>query len=302
METLEATTFLETLAAGLAHPPRTPILRKPDEYGMEFEEIKFAAADGLDIHGWFIPADSNRLIICNHFSPANRYGYPGHMEPFNNAGGFEVNFLPKYKALHDAGYNVLAYDIRNHGESPESPNKTCGVGYWEWNDVIGSLRFARSWEKTSGMAVSLQSMCMGANATLRAMEKHPEEFEDIVCWILIQPLNGQTCIERACEAVGINVEEGLKEFAPINEKMTSLTFEDHYVRPLIKGVKMPTLMLQVRNDMNSRASDIQEMYDDLEVEDKQMIWVEDTPWRFHGYTYFSEHPEEMVEWYDAHMK
>jgi hypothetical protein len=49
--------------------------------------------------------------------PGNRYGYPGHLPEFGGLGGFEVNFLPEYKALHDAGYNVLAYDLRK----PDAP-------------------------------------------------------------------------------------------------------------------------------------------------------------------------------------
>lgn len=301
METAQTTEFLNQLATGLAKPPRTPILRWPDDYDMEYDEVTFNASDGLKIKGWFIPSSSKNLIICNHFSPANRYGYPGHLEPWNNAGGFEVNFLPKYKALHDAGYNILAYDIRNHGESPASENGLCGVGYWEWNDVLGSLHFARTWEKTAGMDISLHSMCMGANATLRAIEKHPEKFEDIKSWILIQPLNGQTCIERSSEAMGLHVGQAIEEFAPINLELTGLTFDDHFMLPLIKNVKLPTLMLQVRNDMVSRESDIQEMFDALTVKEKEIIWVEDTPWRFHGYTYFSEHPQPMIDWYNKYM-
>ena len=29
----------------------------------------------------------------------------------------DVDFLPGTKALHDAGYSVLLYDVRKHGES-----------------------------------------------------------------------------------------------------------------------------------------------------------------------------------------
>ena len=300
MDAHQTTEILRSLALNLARPVRTPILRTPDAYGLEYEEVCFPAADGLELRGWFIPGRSNALVIHNHFSPASRYGFPGHMKNFEASGGFEVNFLPKYRALHDAGYSVLSYDMRNHGQSDASPDGICGVGYWEWQDIIGSLRFARSWEKTAGMTISLQSMCMGANATLRAMEKQPEAFTDVRCWILIQPLHGQTCIERSCEAMGIDVEAGLKAFAPINEALTGLTFADHDMRPLIAHVKIPTLMLQVRQDMVSRASDIQELFDMLDVDDKDLIWVEDTPWRFHGYTHFSDHPERMIAWYDTH--
>ncbi len=301
MEAEQRIEFFNMVARGMAIPPRTPILRKPDEMGLDFEEVTFPATDGLELKAWYIPSSSNNLIICNHFSPANRYGYAGHIEPWNTSGGFEVNFIPKYKALHDAGYNVLVYDMRYHGESPGPENGVCGVGYFEWKDVLGSLHFARTWEQTSHMKISLQSMCMGANATLRAMESHPEDFDDVICWTLIQPLNGRTFVERVCENMHIDLATGIGEFDKINQELTGLNYEDHYIRPFIKSVKIPTLMLQVRNDMNSRASDIQEMYNDLEVE-KDIIWVDDTPWRFHGYTYFSEHPEQMVAWYDKYMK
>ena len=66
------------------------------------------AMDGVTLEGWFIPADSDRLIICNHPMSCNRYEYPGHLEPWTNFGGFEVNSFPEYKVLHDAGYNILA--------------------------------------------------------------------------------------------------------------------------------------------------------------------------------------------------
>ena len=69
----------------------------------------------------------------------------------------------------------------------------------------------------------------------------------------------------------------------------------------ISHVKLPTFLVQVRNDASSSADDIQWMYDHLPVEDKKIYFIEDTPWRFHGYTYFSDHPEQMIEWFDTHM-
>ena len=302
MDAEQTNVFLTTLSQGLSTPPRTPMLRTPEEYGMEYEEVVFSTADSVKLKGWFIPTDSKKLIICNHFSPANRYGFPGHQEPFTYAGGFEVNFLPKYKALHDAGYNVLVYDLRCHGESETGKEGVSGVGFFEWQDVLASLEYARSREETADMEISLQSMCMGANATLLAMKKQPDAFEGIKSWIAIQPLNGKTYLERIFGRMGVDVDQGILAFGEIYTEMTGLKVEDHDMRGHVEGVNIPTLMLQVRNDMNSRASDIQEMYDDLPVMDKKMVWVEDTEWRFKGYTYFSEHPEEMINWYNKHMK
>ncbi len=47
----------------MAHSTRTPILRRPDEYGLDYEDVFFPALDGVTLEGWFIPADSDRLII-----------------------------------------------------------------------------------------------------------------------------------------------------------------------------------------------------------------------------------------------
>jgi esterase/lipase len=293
---------LTMLAHGLSTPPRTPIVRTPEDMGMEFEEVEFTTSDGVIIKGWYIPAETNRIIISNHFSPGNRYGFAGHMEGLDFAGGFEVNFIPRYKALHDAGYNILTYDLRSHGESGESKDKISGVGYFEWQEVLASIEYVRRREETSNMDISLFSMCMGANATINAMEKSPETFASIKSLILVQPLKGQTSVERSCTNFGIPVDAGVSTFEPIYSKITGLTIEDHDITKKIKYINVPTFYLQVRNDLNSRASDVQWMYDNTPVEDKKISWVEDTPWRFHGYTYFSENPEQMVEWYDAHMK
>ncbi len=302
MNKTEATEFLTTLSYGLTTPPRTPVLRTPDEIGLAYEDITITTEDSVQLKGWFIPADSDKLIICNHFSPGNKYGFAGHKEPFTYAGGFEVNFLPKYKALHDAGYNIIAYDMRNHGENDTVSNGLSGVGYWEWQDVIASIQYTKERRETAKMRISLQSMCMGANATLFAMYKHPEEFEHIVSWIAIQPLKGRTTIERACENLSIDPEEGVKIFEPIYNEMSGLHVEDHDIMKYIQYVRIPTFYLQVRNDMNSRAADVQWMYDNTKVEDKKIYFIEDTPWRFRGYQYFSDHPQQMIDWYNYFMK
>ncbi len=292
--------MLTQLAYGLSTPPRTPILRKPSDYNMEFEAVSFTTEDGVEIKGWFIPAASNKIIISNHFSPGNRYGFAGHLEGLGFAGGFEVNFLPRYKALHDAGYNVLAYDLRSHGESGDGKGKISGVGYYEWQEVLASLVFAKS--RIEDADISLSSMCMGANATINAIEKKPEAFMDVKCLLCIAPLKGQTTIERQAEQMGIDPKEAVEMFEPIYKNITGLTVEDHDIIPKFNNVRTPIFFFQVRDDSNSRWTDVQLMYDLTPVEDKKIVYIEGTQLRFKGYNYFSENPKEMVEWFDVHMK
>ena len=131
--------------------------------------------------------------------------------------------------------------------------------------------------------------------------KKPEAFEDIKSMIAIAPLKGRTTIERNCEHMQIPVEEGIAAFEPIYNGFTGLRVKDHNIIPKAKNIKIPTFFVQVRNDMNSRWTDVQDMYDITPVADKKIFYIEETPWRFKGYTFFSEHPEQMIEWFDAHM-
>ena len=80
---------------------RTPVMRKPSDNGMAFEETWFPSMDGVPLEAWFIPAESDRLLIVNHPMTCNRYGFPGHLPEYKSYfGGFEVNFLPELKALN----------------------------------------------------------------------------------------------------------------------------------------------------------------------------------------------------------
>jgi len=78
------------------HPIRSPILRRPEEYGLKYEEVVFPSMDGIPLEAWFFPADSDKLVIANHPLWFNSYGFPAHLEPWKQigaAGGndFEVN-------------------------------------------------------------------------------------------------------------------------------------------------------------------------------------------------------------------
>ena len=120
--------FLDVWMHGVSGGLRAPVLRRPSDVGLEYEDVFFTSMDGIALEGWFIPADSDQLVIQNHFLPGNRYGYPGHLPEFNSVGGFEINLMGWYKALHDAGYNILTYDLRNHGLSGAANGGVVGMG------------------------------------------------------------------------------------------------------------------------------------------------------------------------------
>lgn len=94
----------------------------PDEYGLEFESIEFTTSDKLTLRGVWIPAAaSNKAVIILH----------GHGTSYD----FDVYRAP---ALHEAGFNVLLFDLRAHGRSD---GRRMTFGYEERRDVMGAIEF-----------------------------------------------------------------------------------------------------------------------------------------------------------------
>lgn len=289
---------MQTMLHLMGEASRTPILRRPSDYDMAYEDVFFPALDGTVIEGWFVPGSSNNVIVFNHFKGANRYGFPGHLEPWSIGGpGFEVNFLPLYKALHEAGYNILTYDLRGNGLSAPGPYPLIGSGLIEYRDVIGALRYIRSREDTSDMDISIYTQCFGANSTFTAIHKHPEEFEDVKCMIALQPLSSCAFIEGGVAAAGIPGETWEAEY----EKLTSLRTSDIDMPKCARSISFPTLLVQVHDDLMTKPYDVQAVYDSIPVEGKKLFWIEGTNIRTDAYRYFPNDSSMVIEWFDEHM-
>jgi len=292
---------IEGMAEMMAHSLRSPIMRTPDQYGMEYKDIFFPSTDGVTIEGWFIPAkNSKKLIICNHPMPANRYGFPGHLEPWKMFGGFEVNFLPEYKILHDAGYNIIAYDFRNHGRSGAGNGGIVAHGIVEYRDVIGSLHYARSRPDTKHMQIALYSRCVGANSTFVAMNKHPEEFKNIVAMIALQPSPPRTFVKTAMD--NAKIPNGYERVDAAFKKKTGYVLDDFRLIEKSQADYIPTLVAQVKADTSMPFHYVEEIYNNISAKDKKLFWIEGTDQRFQGYNYFGQNPNIMLDWFNKHFK
>jgi pimeloyl-ACP methyl ester carboxylesterase len=291
--------ILTMIAKDWVTPRRTPILKRPSDVGLDYEDVFFSALDGVNLEGWFIPGDSDNVVICNHFMGANRQGFPAHLREWRRYFvRFEVDFLPRYKALHDAGYNVLAYDLRNHGQSAESNGGRLGAGILEARDVVGSIRYIRNREDTAGMDINLMSPCLGCVATFNAMHMYPEEFEGIKSFIALQPLSADALINGVSRR--LRIKDPVDDFSRILNRYTGFRVSDAQMPKIAHAVKVPTMLVQVRGDFMTIPSDLEAIYDNFGTGDKKLLWIENTNARFDAYRYFENEPEEMIEWFDSH--
>ena len=286
-----------------AHGARTPVLKRPSDVGMDYEDVFFPSMDGTPLEAWFIPADSDRLLIVNHPMTCNRYGFPGHLEPRNTMfGGFEVDFLPELRHLHDAGYNILTYDLRNSGLSSDANGVTSGLGLLESRDVVGSLRYVRSRPELAAMKLGLFSRCMGGNSTIIAMDFWPEEFADVQALALLNVVSGKTFIERGAQNIGQDPAEAARMLDERLRQLTGFRLDEETPRPHAHAVTVPTLMTQLRRDFLVNAEqDGQEIFDALGTKTKELLWIDDSNQRFYVYNYFGQHPEKLIAWFDEHI-
>ncbi len=130
------------------HPLHTVPKRTPASFGLEFEDVRFQTADGLQLAGWLVPHPQARgnVIFC-HGHGRNR----GHV-----AGLLET--------LHDVHVNVLAFDFRGHGDSD---GHTSTFGHREVADLLAAEAYVR--ERCPGQPLFLIGISLGAAVSLQAL-------------------------------------------------------------------------------------------------------------------------------------
>jgi fermentation-respiration switch protein FrsA (DUF1100 family) len=98
----------------------------PADLGLAYEAVTFASAvDGIPLRGWYLPARGERAVILLHGLDGERWDrHPA---------------LPdKARRYVQAGFDVLTFDLRAHGESG---GERVGLGWLERRDVQGATTF-----------------------------------------------------------------------------------------------------------------------------------------------------------------
>lgn len=306
MTDAEVTAIIHGIAEGFTRQVRSPILKTPKDAGLAFEDVTFPSEDGVPLEAWFIPRDgSDKLIIVNHPRGFNRYGCPSHLEPWRAIGAmggndFEVDFIPDLKLFNEAGYNVLTYDLRNHGHSGCGQGGMITSGRFESRDVIGSLAYARARSDLQRMTIGLFSRCMGCNATLFAMARRPELFREVRCLVGVQPVSVRAIMSGILDLLGVGAEH-VERLGDQIRLVTSFGLDDLSPREAARSVEIPTLLYQVRDDVMTSPEDVAEMFRNLGTSQKAIFWIDGTTRRWDGYTYFARRPARILEWFETYM-
>ncbi len=121
----------------------------PTSFQLAFEEVSFAAADGVTLKGWWVPAAPSRgTVVLLHGLNRSR-----------------VEMVRKTPFLHAQGWNALLFDLRHHGQSG---GERSTFGWLEKADAAAAVTLARG--RDAG-PVALWGISLGAaTATLAAAD------------------------------------------------------------------------------------------------------------------------------------
>lgn len=281
-------------------PGKAPVFETPDKYGLEYEDVSFKTKDGVTLSGWIVKGNTDKVVIQSHFGvQCSRSGFTiegkGMMEKM--LWNKDIHFLNQAKYLVDAGYSVLMYDLRNHGDSGSGEEEWITWGLNERNDVVAAVEFISNHEEYKDANIGLLSICMGAASTTFAygMEDDLQSNPKIKSMIAVQPLTYDYFIENL----------GLPKFMTNagskyskNKRNVDLTGDSFL--PFAKDVKVPTMVIQNKNDNMTDLGMVEQYYDSLEVE-KKYLSLDLEKKRAAAYDWLGKNPDEILEWFGKYV-
>lgn len=124
------------------------IHRGPQDFGLTGEVVSLRSTDGISLKGWWLPSQgpARANVVIAHGLDHTR----------------QV-MLPRASFLVRGGYNVLALDLRGHGESAV---QYASPGYLESRDVLGAIQYVL--ERDAYDPIVLLGLSYGAAAVVLA--------------------------------------------------------------------------------------------------------------------------------------
>src|SRR5215213_9037896 len=165
---------------------RQPLWRTLASIGLSAEDVVFPSDDGVMLRGWFIhraeddgtPAPA---IIFVHGWPWNRLGNLAGQSLLPDRN---VDFLEPARALAQAGFHVLLFDLRNHGQSDAAWPVTFGVH--EARDFVGAVALLRKRPDVDRGRLGAIGYSMGGNTIIYGIPR----CQPIRAAIAVQPTSG----------------------------------------------------------------------------------------------------------------
>jgi fermentation-respiration switch protein FrsA (DUF1100 family) len=131
--------------------PDRAIVTDPGEWGLAFDEARFTAADGVELHGWFVPGRSDTTLLLSHGNAGNISGLMRNLEEMHR-------YL---------GVNVLTFDYRGFGLSDGSASED-----GTYLDAEAALAYLRSRDDVDQDRIVLFGRSLGGAVAVEMAARH----------------------------------------------------------------------------------------------------------------------------------
>lgn len=125
----------------------------PERFGLEYQDVYFTSSDGVELHGWFLPARDEALgtILFLHGNAENISTHIG-----------SVYWLP------DRGFNVFLLDYRGYGASKGVPSLEGAV-----RDIEDTLSMLLARPDLDGNKLVVFGQSLGGSLAIYAVAHSP---------------------------------------------------------------------------------------------------------------------------------
>ncbi len=302
------TGFIAALIAAIAaffakriiSPPRLALWANPGDLGLAYDDVQFPAQDGVRIAGWFIPGPAESMrhgatIVLIHGWPWNRLGETADDLFANLTGEKPVDLLRLAYSLHQAGFNVLMYDMRNHGESAAAP--PVAFGQEEAKDLLGAIAYLHGRADVAPHRIGVIGFSMGANSLLYALP----QTDQIKAAVAVQPTTLAVFSQKYGRDLLGPLSIVILPVAEFFHQMAGGLYWSAY-RPSFAAAgagSTPILFVQGNGDRWGDVEDVAQMAE-AAPNARGPLFV-DSDGRFGGYQYLIDNPQVVVSFFEQEL-
>jgi hypothetical protein len=144
--------ILEFSEKGIVFFPDPVLIGTPADYGLDYEEVFFAAADGVQLHGWWVPKPGAPLLLWFH----------------GNAGNISHR-LENLKLLWKrVNVQVFIFDYREYGKSAGRISRE-----GTYRDAAAAYRYVSQSRGVPGQEIILFGRSLGTALAVDLAVKEP---------------------------------------------------------------------------------------------------------------------------------